>query len=179
MKVPKATHILGNEPRLFMCSLKWVPKGLYLRWLEEPSGTPQVLGSTPRGSEFQAEVKKIPSLAPVPMHWCGRPRSAWGPLHGPVGVSMGYGPQCQGGARVRGFSRSGKPRLLLESQYRWGGLSPPGRVFFYNKIYAASFMIHHLRPRLPSNNYIVMPYSPRKTILLCSYAGLNLKLTIL
>ena len=48
-----------------------------------------------------------------------------------------------------------------------------------NKIYAASFMIHHLRPRLPSNNYIVMPYSPRKTILLCSYAGLNLKLTIL
>ena len=63
MKVPKATHILGNEPRLFMCSLKWVPKGLYLRWLEEPSGTPQVLSSTPRGSEFQAEVKKIPSLA--------------------------------------------------------------------------------------------------------------------
>ena len=40
-----------------------MPKGLYLRWLEEPSGTPQVLGSTPRGSEFQAEVKKIPSLA--------------------------------------------------------------------------------------------------------------------
>ena len=53
------------------------PKGLYLRWLEEPSGTPQVLGSTPRGSEFQAEVKKISSLAPVPMHRCGRPtRSA-------------------------------------------------------------------------------------------------------
>jgi len=92
-------------------------------------GTPQVLSSTPRGSEFQPEGKKIPSLAPVPMHWCGRPRSAWGPLHGPGRVPMGYGPQCQGGARVRGFSRSGKPRLLLESQYRWGGLSPPGRVF--------------------------------------------------
>ena len=27
-------------------------------------GTPQVLSSTPRGSEFQAEGKKIPSLAP-------------------------------------------------------------------------------------------------------------------
>ena len=39
-------------------------------------GTPQVLNSTPRGSEFQPEGKKIPSLAPVPMHWCGRPRSA-------------------------------------------------------------------------------------------------------
>ena len=42
---------------------------------------------------------------------------------------MGYGPQCQGETRVQGFSRSGKPRLLLESQYRWGGLSLPGRVF--------------------------------------------------
>jgi len=45
-----------------------LPKGLYLRWLEEPSGTPQVLGSTPRGSEFQAEVKKIPSSVPWPKH---------------------------------------------------------------------------------------------------------------
>jgi hypothetical protein len=28
------------------------------------SSTPQVLGSTPRGSEFQAVVKKIPSFVP-------------------------------------------------------------------------------------------------------------------
>ena len=29
-------------------------------------------------------------------------------------VPRGYVSQCQGGARVRGFSRSGKPRLLLK-----------------------------------------------------------------
>jgi hypothetical protein len=34
-------------------------KGLY-----GLSSTPQVLGSTPRGSEFQAVVKKIPSFVP-------------------------------------------------------------------------------------------------------------------
>ena len=28
-------------------------------------------------------------------------------------IPRGYGSQCQGGAGVRGFSRSGKPRLLL------------------------------------------------------------------
>jgi hypothetical protein len=32
-----------------------------LSWLGGLSSTPQVLGSTPRGSEFQAVVKKIPS----------------------------------------------------------------------------------------------------------------------
>jgi len=47
-------------------------------------GTPQVLSSTPRGSEFQAEGKKIPSLAPCAKALVvRRPRSAWGPLHGP------------------------------------------------------------------------------------------------
>ena len=34
-------------------------------------GTPQVLSSTPRGSEFQVEVKKIPSPAPCPKHVYG------------------------------------------------------------------------------------------------------------
>jgi len=111
-------------------SILQVRQRMLAQLVSHSGGTPQVLSSTPRGSEFQPEGKKIPSLAPVPMHWCGRPRSAWGPLHGPGRVPMGYGPQCQGGARVRGFSRSGKPRLLLESQYRWGGLSPPGRVLF-------------------------------------------------
>ena len=37
-------------------------------------------------------------------------------------VPRGYVSQCQGGARVRGFSRSGKPRLLLK-------LIPVGRSF--------------------------------------------------
>ena len=86
-------------------------------------GTPQVLSSTPRGSEFQAEGKKIPSLAPCAKALVvRRPRSAWGPLHGPGTVPRGYVSQCQGGARVRGFSRSGKPRLLLK-------LIPVGRSF--------------------------------------------------
>jgi hypothetical protein len=33
-------------------------KGLQLSWLGGLSSTPQVLGLTPRGSEFQAGVKK-------------------------------------------------------------------------------------------------------------------------
>jgi len=37
-------------------------------------------------------------------------------------VPRGYVSQCQDGARVRGFSRSGKPRLLLK-------LIPVGRSF--------------------------------------------------
>ena len=102
----------------------FMPKGLYLRWLEEPGGTPQVLGSTPRGSEFQAEVKKIPSLA-----LCAkalvviRPQVGLKTLTWPRQVvPRGYVSQCQGGARVRGFSRSEKPRLLLK-------LIPVGRSF--------------------------------------------------
>ena len=40
-------------------------------------GTPQVLSSTPRVSEFQAEGKKIPSLAPCAKALVvRRPRSA-------------------------------------------------------------------------------------------------------
>ena len=37
-------------------------------------------------------------------------------------IPRGYGSQCQGGAGVRGFSWSGKPRLLLS-------LIPVGRSF--------------------------------------------------
>jgi hypothetical protein len=41
-----------------------LPTGLESIWLESLSGTPQVLGSIPRGSEFQVVVKKIPSFVP-------------------------------------------------------------------------------------------------------------------
>ena len=61
------------------------------------SGTPQVLGSTPRGSEFQVEVKKIPSSVPECQsiglrHGPGRGRLTWAMM-----------PLCKGGAGVRGF----------------------------------------------------------------------------
>ena len=94
-----------------------MPKGLYLRWLEEPSGTPQVLGSTPRESEFQAEVKKIPSLALCAKALVvSRPQVGLRTLTWPRQVvPRGYVSQCQGRARVRGFSRSGKPSLLLDN----------------------------------------------------------------
>jgi len=52
----------GNVPQSCM---HLMPKGRLAQTVRWPSGTPQVLGSTPRGSGFQAEVKKIPS--PVPM----------------------------------------------------------------------------------------------------------------
>jgi len=39
-----------------------------LDWLGGLGNTPQVLGWTHGGSEFQAEVKKIPSLAYMPKH---------------------------------------------------------------------------------------------------------------
>ena len=50
-------------------------------------------------------------------------------------ILMGYGSQCQGGAGVREFSRSGKPRLLLS-------LIPVGRSFptrpsFFSSIWIA------------------------------------------
>ena len=58
-------------------------------------GTPQVMSSTPRGSEFQAEGKKIPSLAPCAKALVVRRfRSARGPLHGPGTVPRGYVSQC-------------------------------------------------------------------------------------
>ena len=44
---------------------------------------------------------------------------------------MGYGPQCQGGARVRGFSRSGKPSLLLDNT--GGAVFPHPAEFFFRK----------------------------------------------
>jgi hypothetical protein len=41
-------------------------KGLQLSWLGGLSSTPQVLGLTPRGSEFQAGVKKNPLVCSTP-----------------------------------------------------------------------------------------------------------------
>ena len=107
------------------------PKGLFLRWLEEPSGTPQVLGSTPRGSEFQAEVKKIPSLALCAKALVvSRPQVGLRTLTWPRQVvPRGYVSQCQGGARIRGFSRSGKPSLLLDNT--GGAVFPHPAEFFY------------------------------------------------
>jgi len=104
---------------------------LYLRWLEEPSGTPQVLGSTPRGSEFQADVKKIPSLALCAKALVvSRPQVGLRTLTWPRQVvPRGYVSQCQGGARVRGFSRSGKPSLLLDNT--GGAVFPHPAEFFY------------------------------------------------
>src|SRR6185295_19326821 len=108
------------------------PKGLYLRWLEEPSGTPQVLGSTPRGSEFQAEVKKIPSLALCAKALVvSRPQVGLRTLTWPRQVvPRGYVSQCQGRARVRGFSRSGKPSLLLDNT-GGAGFPHPAEFFFF------------------------------------------------
>ena len=110
--------------------LQFMPKGLYLRWLEEPSGTPQVLGSTPRGSEFQAEVKKIPSLALCAKALVvSRPQVGLRTLTWPRQVvPRGYVSQCQGGARVWGFSRSGKPSLLLDNT--GGAVFPHPTEFF-------------------------------------------------
>jgi hypothetical protein len=63
-------------------------------WLERLSGTPQVLGLTLRGSEFQAGVKKNPLVCPRPKH---RLRA---------GQLTGYSSLCMDGAKARGFSRS-------------------------------------------------------------------------
>jgi hypothetical protein len=50
----------------FYCSLYGLAPQCLLAgsWLSHSSGTPQVLSSTPRESEFQAVVKKPPSLVP-------------------------------------------------------------------------------------------------------------------
>src|SRR6185312_6749357 len=85
-----------------------------------PSGTPQVLGSTPRGSEFQVEVKKTPSPASCPKHCGARPNS------------QGDGPPCTGGAGVRGFSWPAVRRSFYLSNNAVGAVLPPaGLVFFF------------------------------------------------
>jgi len=97
-------------------------------------GTPQVLSSTPRGSEFQAEVKKIPSLALCAKALVvSRPQVGLRTLTWPRQVvPRGYVSQCQGGARVRGFSRSGKPSLLLDNT--GGAVFPhPAELIFVKK----------------------------------------------
>lgn len=45
--------------------LEWMRMSLYLSWLDGLSTTTQVLCSTPRGSEFHAEVEKSHSLVPL------------------------------------------------------------------------------------------------------------------
>jgi hypothetical protein len=69
------------------------------RWLGGSSSTPQVLGSTPCGREFQAGVKKNPLVCPTPKHrskaW---PRSL-------VVLTRATVLLCKGGAGVRGFSQ--------------------------------------------------------------------------
>src|SRR6185437_9909539 len=109
----------SDHNRNYTSDIMQMPKGLYLRWLEEPSGTPQVLGSTPRGSEFQVEVKKTPSPASFPKHCGARPNS------------QGDGPPCTGGAGVRGFSWPAVRRsFYLSKQCRGGGLTPRRSSFF-------------------------------------------------
>ena len=80
-------------------------------------GTPQVLSSTPCGSEFQAEGKKKTLAGPVCQSTgCETTQVGLRTLTWPRQVvPRGYVSQCQGGARVRGFSRSGKPSLLLDN----------------------------------------------------------------
>lgn len=69
-----------------------------ITWLEEPGGTPHVLGSTLRRSEFQARVKKI--LSPVPCQNTGlRPGSGRGHSH------MNYGAAVYGWDRGSDFSQ--------------------------------------------------------------------------
>ena len=58
-------------------------------------------------------------------------------------VPRGYVSQCQGGARVRGFSRSGKPRLLLK-------LIPVGRSFPTRPSFLNRFMFLNLEVRKSS-----------------------------
>ena len=53
-------------------------------------------------------------------------------------IPRGYGSQCQGGAGVRGFSRSGKPRLLLKCK-TGGAVFPHPAEFFF--VVIISFMM--------------------------------------
>ena len=78
--------------------LQVLAKGPLVQLVERPSGTPQVLGSTPRGSEFQAEVKKIPSSVPITKALGGhRPNS-----------HLGDGkPPCNGGGGGSGVFSAG------------------------------------------------------------------------
>ena len=94
-------------------------------------GTPQVLSPTPRGSEFLAEGKKIPSLALCAKALVvSRPQVGLRTLTWPRQVvPRGYVSQCQGRARVRRFSRSGKPSLLLDNT--GGAVFPHPAEFFF------------------------------------------------
>jgi len=63
---------------------------MLVQLVSHSGGTPQVLSSTPRGSEFQAEGKKSPRWPRVPKHWLwddpGRPED---PYMAQAGSSQG------------------------------------------------------------------------------------------
>ena len=51
--------------RLLQISAKIPNSNIMIQMVSHSGGTPQVLSSTPRGSEFQAEGKKNPLVGPV------------------------------------------------------------------------------------------------------------------
>ena len=105
MFVVKLIHIL----LAIVISNDLPAKGCLAQTVRFPGGTPQVLSSTPRGSEFQAEVKKIPSSVPITNALGGhRPNSHLG----------GGKPPCKGGAGVRGFSWPGEKVFFLFGMLR-------------------------------------------------------------
>src|SRR6185437_6047501 len=109
-------------------------KGLYLRWLEEPSGTPQVLSSTPRGSEFQAEVKKNPLAGPganalVWMAQVGLRTLTW-PRQG----SHGLRPPVSGRGQGSGIFSVGEAETSSRKSIPVGRSFPTRPSFFYFSI---------------------------------------------
>src|SRR6185295_18586056 len=114
-------------------------------------GTSQVLSSTPHGSEFQAEGKKNPLAGPVCQSTgCETTQVGLRTLTWPRQVvPRGYVSQCQGGARVRGFSRSGKPRLLLKLVR--GVRSFPARPGFFFLVISVGVCVSGLMAHLESH----------------------------
>ena len=64
------------------------PKRALLNWLGGLGGTPQVLSSTPRGSEFQAGVKKNPLVCPTAN---AQVKKAWPSSHKAMVPVSGWG----------------------------------------------------------------------------------------
>ena len=83
------------------------------------------------GANFRLRVKKNPLAGPVCQSTgCETTQVGLRTLTWPRQVvPRGYVSQCQGGARVRGFSRSGKPSLLLDNT--GGAVFPHPAEFFF------------------------------------------------